>query len=478
MEKNHEKVWNNCLAIIKDNVSVESFETWFKPIVPVRLEKNNLTIQVPTHFFYEWLEEHYIDLLRMTIRRELGNDGGLEYSIVMDNSGKKVVEVSGESKNNSRIENMPTILPTHSTSDAQRIIPDPFVIPGIRKIKINSQLNEAYNFDNFIEGDCNRLARSAGYEVAQNPGKNAFNPFFLFGSTGLGKTHLMHAIGIQTKYNDPEKTVLYVTTDQFMTQFAEAARNKTIADFTHFYQSIDVLLVDDIHKLAGESKAKTQDVFFHIFNHLHQNNKQIVLACDKSPATLEGLEERLTSRFRWGLATDLTVPSVETRMSILRKKMRTNGIELTDDVVEYIAYSIDTNIRELEGALNSVLAQSILNRKNITIDLAKQMIDKIVKNSAKEISIDYIQKVVCDYMDVQIEEIHSNTRKREIVQARQLAMFFSKKHTKASLATIGMHCGGKDHATVLHAHKTVKNLIETDKQFKTYVDDIEKKLKM
>jgi chromosomal replication initiator protein len=251
-------------------------------------------------------------------------------------------------------------------------------------------------------------------------------------------------------------------------------KNNNQNDFIHFYQMIDVLIIDDVQFFAG--KDKTQDVFFHIFNHLHQTGKQLVLTADKPPVEMQGMEQRLLSRFKWGLSADLQVPSLETRIAILEKKLYIDGIELPREVVEYLAYSITTNIRELEGAYISLLAQASLNKKAITLDLAKQMIDKFVKNTAREVSIDYIQKVVCDYFDLPIELLKSKTRKREVVQARQIAMFFAKSMTKSSLATIGMHCGGKDHATVLHACRTVNNLMDTDKRFRAYIDELEKKL--
>jgi chromosomal replication initiator protein len=367
-------------------------------------------------------------------------------------------------------------LPINLNKGAAKEIPNPFVIPGLKKIKVNSQLVDSYSFDNFIEGDCNRLARSAGYAVANKPGKTAFNPLFIYSNVGLGKTHLAHAIGIQIKNNMPDKIVLYVSTEQFINQFIDAVKNNSTNDFVHFYQMIDVLLIDDVHFLS--KKEKTQDVFFHIFNQLHQNSKQIVLTSDKAPVELQGIEPRLLSRFKWGLAADLQVPDLETRIAILEKRLYNDGIDMPVDVIEYLAYSITTNIRELEGALISILAQSSLNKKEITLDLAKQMIDKFVKNTSREISIDFIQKIVCDYFNLPLDLINSKTRKREIVQARQLAMYFSKKHTKSSLATIGLHCGNKDHATVLHACRTVNNLIETDKQFRTYVEELDKKLKM
>jgi chromosomal replication initiator protein len=353
-------------------------------------------------------------------------------------------------------------------------IKNPFIIPGLRKIKVESHLNPNYSFDNFIEGDCNRLARSAGYAVAQKPGGTAFNPLLIYGGVGLGKTHLAHAIGIEIKKNHPDKTILYVPAEKFTQQFIEAVKNNTVGDFTQFYQMMDVLIIDDVQFLAG--KEKTQDVFFHVFNHLHQNGKQLVITSDKAPVEMAGMEQRLLSRFKWGLSADLQTPGLETRIAILEKKMYAEGIDLPKEVVEYLAYSITTNIRELEGAMISLIAQSSLNKKAVTLDLAKQMIDKFVKNTAREVSIDYIQKVVCDYFNLPIELLKSKTRKREVVQARQIAMYFAKKMTKSSLASIGAHCGGKDHATVLHACRTVNNLHETDKQFRSYLEDLEKKL--
>ncbi|MCX6233850.1 MAG: chromosomal replication initiator protein DnaA [Bacteroidetes bacterium] len=478
MKKDHSEVWNNCLKIIKDNINYQSYKTWFEPIIPVKLDDNVLTIQVPSQFFYEWMEEHYISLLKKTIKHEVGANGRLEYSIVMDasynNSAPYTIKVP--TTNRKATKNQPVSMPIDLNRGKSKEIPNPFVIPGLKKLKINSQLVESYSFDNFIEGDCNRLARSAGFAVATNPGKTAFNPLFIYSNVGLGKTHLAHAIGLQVKNAFPEMIVLYVSAEQFINQFIDAVKNNSHNDFVHFYQMIDVLLMDDIHFLTN--KEKTQDVFFHLFNHLHQNFKQVVLTSDKPPVELQGIEPRLLSRFKWGLAADLQVPDLETRIAILRKRLYNDGIDMPNDVVEYLAYSITTNIRELEGALISILAQSSLNKKVITIELARQMIDKFVKNTSREISIDYIQKVICDYFKLPVDMINSKTRKREIVQARQLAMFFSKKHTKSSLATIGLHCGNKDHATVLHACRTVNNLIETDKQFRTYVEELDKKIKL
>jgi chromosomal replication initiator protein len=362
-------------------------------------------------------------------------------------------------------------MPLDISSNAIR---NPFVIPGLKKVNVESQLNPSCSFDNFIEGDCNRLARSAGFAVSNKPGGTAFNPLLIYGGVGLGKTHLAQAIGIQVKNLFPNKTVLYVSADRFMTQYIDSVRNNDQNDFIHFYQMIDVLIIDDIQFLSG--KEKTQDVFFHIFNHLHQSGKQLVLTSDKPPVEMIGIEPRLLSRFKWGLAADLQAPDLETRIAILEKKVYVDGIEVPKDVIEYLAYSITNNIRELEGALTSLLAQSTLNKKAITLDLAKSMIDKFVKNTTREVSIDFIQKVVSDYFDLPIELMKSKTRKREVVQARQIAMYFSKSLTKSSLANIGMHCGGKDHATVLHACRTVNNLMDTDKKFRGYIEELEKKI--
>jgi chromosomal replication initiator protein len=476
MNSNHFDVWNRCLSIIKDNVPTMSFKTWFEPIVPLKLEKAILTIQVPSTFFYEYLEEQYIGILSKTLRKELGSDAKLEYSVVMENHGyseAKPYTVKLPTKSNTNLKNRPLSLPL---DDEERTIRNPFVIPGIKKLHVDPQLNPDNSFDNFIEGDCNRLARSAGYAVAQNPGGTAFNPLLIYGGSGLGKTHLAQAIGIEVKQKNPEKIVLYVNANKFQTQFVEAIRNNNRNDFLHFYQMIDVLIIDDVQEFAG--KEKTQDTFFHIFNHLHQSGKQLILSSDKPPVELKGMEQRLLSRFKWGLSADLQIPDFETRVSILKKKVYNDGIHLDDDILEYIASQVTNNVRELEGALVSLLAQSTLNKKEITLDLVREMIDKLVKNTTRELSIDYIQKVVSDYFAIPIDLMHSKTRKREIVQARQIAMYFSKNLTKSSLATIGSQIGGKDHATVLHACKTVNNLFETDKRFRIYIEEIEKKLKM
>ena len=475
MDKDHISIWDSCLRIIKDNVPNISYRTWFEPIVPLKLENNILTIQVPSPFFYEYLEEQYIDILRKTLRKELGTGAKLEYNVVVDNNNSvnKQYTVKLPANQNNNLKNKPVsaLLPSDETG-----IRNPFVIPGIQKIQIDSQLKSDNTFDNFIEGECNRLARSAGYAVAQKPGGTAFNPLMLYGNSGLGKTHLAQAIGIEVKERFPEKIVLYVNANKFFIQFSEATRNNSRNDFLHFYQMIDVLIIDDVQEFAG--KEKTQETFFHIFNHLHQSGKQLILTSDKSPIELKGMEQRLLSRFKWGLTADLQVPDFETRMNILRKKIYKDGIVISEEVLEYIASHISSNVRELEGALISLLAQATLNKKEITLDLAIKMINKLVNNTKRELTIDYISKVVSDYFCIPVDSLSVKTRKREIVQARQIAMYFSKNLTQSSLASIGSQIGGKDHATVLHACRTVTNLKEIDKNFRLSIDEIENKLKM
>jgi len=351
---------------------------------------------------------------------------------------------------------------------------NPFVIPGIRNLQIESQLNPNYTFENFLEGDSNRLARSAGIAVSNKPGGTSFNPLLIYGGVGLGKTHLAHAIGVDIKQKYPDKTVLYISAEKFTQQYVDSVKKNTRNDFIHFYQLIDILIVDDVQFLSG--KSGTQDVFFHIFNHLHQNGKQVILTSDKAPIDMQDIEQRLLSRFKWGLSAELQNPNFETRVSILKNKLYRDGVEIQDEVIEFVAKNINSNVRELEGAIISLIAQSSFNKAEITVDLAKEVINKFVKNNRREVSIDYIQKVVSDYFQMDIQTLQSKTRKRHIVQARQIAMYFAKKFTKASLASIGSQIGRRDHATVLHACKTVDNLSFTDKQFRKYVEDLNQKL--
>lgn len=472
MTNDCQMVWDSCLRIIKKNVSPQSFKTWFEPIKPVLLDNNVLTIQVPNKFFFEWLEEHYVQLLKTSIRQELGERGRLVYHIPENGSpfnppappkasGKPSAEKDNE--------------PVPGVFDAE-MIKNPFVIPGIRRIKVEPQLNAHYTFDNFIEGDCNRLARNAGLAIAKKPGGTAFNPLVVFGDVGLGKTHLAQAIGNEVVKNFEHKAVLYVSAEKFTNQIIQAIKNNAVNDFVNFYQLIDVLILDDIQFLSG--KQKTQEIFFHIFNQLHQNGKQIILTSDRAPKNLEGIEDRLISRFKWGLSADLQAPDLETRMAILDSKMNSEGVEVDQDVLEFICYNIKNNIRELEGVMISLLAQSTLIRRNIDIDLAKEVIRNFVVTLNKEITVESIQQLVAEHFKVPVERLHQETRKRNIVIARQLSMFLAKKLTNKSLKSIGEMFGGRDHSTVIYSCKAVQDMMDTDLIFKDTVSELEKKIKM
>ena len=475
MRETAQTVWNNCLEFIKDNIQPQAYKTWFEPIIAVKLVDHALSIQVPSKFFYEWLEEHYVKILKVALTKELGENARLVYIIKMENTygNKQPYTERIPSSNRTAVKTQEVDIPLQNKNPELK---NPFIIPGIRNVKIESQLNPNYSFENFLEGDSNRLARNAGIAVANKPGGTSFNPLLVFGGVGLGKTHLAHAIGVDIKDKYPEKTVLYISAEKFTQQYIDAVKKNNRNDFIHFYQIIDVLIIDDVQFFSG--KSGTQDVFFHIFNHLHQNGKQVILTSDKAPVDMQDIEQRLLSRFKWGLSAELQHPDFETRVSILKNKLYRDGVEMPEEIIDYVAKNIKTNVRELEGAIISLIAQSSFNKKEITLSLAKEIVEKFVKNTKREVSIDYIQKVVSDYFQMDVDTLQSKTRKRHIVQARQLAMFFAKKFTKASLASIGSQIGKRDHATVLHACKTVDNLSSTDKQFKKYVEDLTKKLSL
>jgi chromosomal replication initiator protein len=459
-------------------VEWQPFKTWFEPIKPVKLVENVLTIQVPSQFFYEYLEEHYVGLLGKTIKRELGKEARLEYRIVVDSGSGKPdpvtisVPTGGYNRAAAGSEvDFPLIIDGSNTQ-----VKNPFVIPGLKRVQIESQLNPNYTFTSFIEGECNRVARRAGKTIAEKPGCTSFNPLVIYGGVGLGKTHLAQAIGNEVKCIYPTKAVLYVSAEKFINQFIDSGRRHEINDFIHFYQLIDVLIIDDIQFFARAEK--TQDAFFPIFNHLHQSGKQLILTTDKPPKDMEGLQERLLSRFRWGLNADLQIPDFETRMEILELKMKNDGMEMPREVIKYVAYHVQSNIRELEGALISLLAQSSLNRKEIDLDLAKKVLKSFIKTSSRELTIETIQLMVCEELNVPYDRLLEKTRKRDIVQARQVTMYLAKIFTKNSLKSIGDHFGGRDHTTVIHSCQTVRDLMDTDGAFKDSVMSLQQKLQL
>ncbi len=454
----HNVVWDKCLDIIKESVIEKQYKTWFEPIKPIKLKDEVLTIQVPNKFFYEWLEEHHLAVLKKAILNVLGSQGRLEYLIMVENHQK----ISGKH--------------TPTNQFTKNVYKNPYAAPGIKKVKIHHNLNKKYTFESYIEGDCNRLARSAGKAVADRPGGTAFNPLFIYGGVGLGKTHLAHAIGNDIIASNASANVLYMNTDQFTTQIIQAIKNNTISDLINHFQLIDVLIVDDIQFLA--KREKTQEIFFNIFNGMHQSGKQIILTSDRPPKDLEGMQNRLISRFKWGLSADLQTPEFETRIAILHNKFGKEIEAIPDNVLEFVCFNIKNNIRELEGVIISLIAQSTLNHKEIDVDLAKEVIKKYVNQSNKEITLDNIKKLVAEHFEVPVEKLQGKTRKRNIVMARQLSMYLAKQYTSKSLKNIGENFGGRDHSTVIYSVQAIQNLMDTDLIFKDQVEEIERKVSM
>ncbi len=458
-------LWNRCLNFIKDNVPEKQFKIWFEPIVPLKYENQALTIGVPSPFFYEYLEEKFVDLLRTAIYKEIGEGTELMYSVLTDKANHISVNIEGSKRSSA----LPNQAPIHNANKA----PNPLQASAPQDL--DPHLNPNYNFENFIKGDSNEFSRTVAETVAQNPART-FNPLFLYGPSGVGKTHLINAIGTRIKELYPEKRVLYVSAHLFQVQYTDSVRTNHFNDFISFYQTIDVLIIDDIQEFAGVTK--TQNTFFHIFNHLHQNGKQLILTSDRAPVMLQGMEERLLTRFKWGLVAELEKPDINLRKDILRNKIRRDGLSIPESVICYIAENVNESVRELEGIVNSLLAQSILFKRDIDLELTQRIVRKAVKCAeVKAITIEDIIAKVCSHYNIEESTIHVKCRKREVVQARQMAMFLAKKHTDNSLSKIGKMIGNKDHATVLHACKIIKDQIEVDKALKAELEEIEMTLR-
>ena len=460
----HIAVWNNCLQIIASNIDPQKFNTWFKPIRPVSLVDSTLTVEVPSDFFRDYIEGAYLDLLKLTLKRAIGAGAQLHYMVRPVQVEKPMVYPASHGLTPT---NKTVPISTYQPSGS----PSPFVFPGVQRVKIDPRLNPVYCFANLIEGECNRMGVTAGENISLSPGKTPFNPLFIFGGPGLGKTHLIQATGIAIKERYPDLVVLYVTGNEFKTQYMDAIKGNRLVDFMAFYMKIDVLLVDDIQDLQG---IGSQNAFFNVFNHLHQSGKQLVFTSDRAPVDLQNFEERLLSRFKWGLSVELSRPEYETRLSMLRARAFREGVQVGDDVLSFLASRIKSNVRELEGSLISLIANATLCHKEITVSLAESITGKIVGEKQSDVSIDLIVDTVCEYFNITRDILLSKSRKRQIVQARQIAMYECRNLIpNCSLSTIGAELGGKDHATVLHACTTVQDLMATDKAFRQYVSDIE-----
>lgn len=441
-------IWKECLVRIKEQIPPLTYLTWFTPIIPLELSDSTIKVQVPSEFFIDWIEEKYRSVIDKAITNILGQKYNLVY-VVLNNPDKEEYEntiayTEPQTKLQIKLDKQ---LPKHET-----------------------HLNIRYTFENFIKGEGNQLARAAAVAISENPGQTSFNPFFIYAGVGLGKTHLIHAIGNNIIKKFPDKKVIYLPSDLFTVQFVEAIQANKVNDFSSFYKGMDVLIIDDIQDLIG--KEKTQDLFFHIFNTLHQSGKQIILSSDKPPKDLKGLNERLISRFQWGLSADIQPPDFETRIAILYNKCQSIGMSLSQDIIEYIAYNITSNIRELEGCLIKLLADSSFNSKDINLELARKTVNEVATKKNLQISIDTITKAVCNYFEIPETKLREKNRRKEIALARQIAMYLSKELTNSSLKAIGLNFGGRDHSTVIHAHNLINKLIEKDYTIKSTIEKI------
>ena len=456
--------WNRCLDIIRDNVPEQTFRTWFAPIVPLDYAEGTLVVQVPSQFFYEFLEEKYIDLIRRTLYRVFGEGTKLMYNVMVDQSSKPEQTVNLESS------------PAPATPTRRQVVSAQVSTMPIPLPDLDPHLNPVCCFDNFIPGQANHLARSVAETVAESPAHTAFNPLFIYGASGVGKTHLANAIGNRVLQLHPQLRVLYVSAHLFQVQYTDSVRANTINDFIRFYQTIDVLIIDDIQELAGATK--TQNTFFHIFNQLHQNGRQLVLTSDRAPIHLQGMEERLITRFKWGMVAELERPGRELRRDILRARIRRDGLDFPDDVVDYITEHVTESVRDLEGIVISIMAQSTYLGREIDIDLARNIVQREVRTrQPRQLTVDDIIEVVCRHCGLEAEAIQSKSRRRDVVRARQIAMYLTSNLLKLSTAKIGMLIGGKDHATVLHACRILSDQRKVDKVFRAEIEEVERELR-
>lgn len=484
MEENLLVVWEKCLRFMRDNLSsVEdnshpkklenSFDLLFDKVQPVSLIDNNLTLMVPSDFYKEYIEDNYLSLLSAALKKYIGKGVKLWYQVMENKPVGKEQPITLNMKGKSIA--APKVQETMPQNFAANKIVNPFVVPGIQKVNIDSNLRNDFSFDNYVEGECNKFASTVAKSIAKRPGATAFNPLFLHGGYGVGKTHLGHAVGLEVKTQFPDKVVLYLSSEKFIQQFVSAAKAHKQTEFANFYQMVDVLIIDDVQFLSG--KSATQDSFFHIFDYLHQNGKQIILTSDRAPVDILDIQERIVSRFKWGLTAEIKAPDFDTRRRIIVDKLSRDGIVLSDDMLDFLANEVKSSVRDLIGVINSVIAYSTIYKSDLTLELLKETISKIASTKKKVINIPYIQEVVCDYFGIQREQLLSKTRKREIALPRQLAMYFAKEYTNSTFSKIGEEMGGKDHSTVMYACETIKDVSKIDKEIKKYVKELTEKFK-
>lgn len=450
-----ETQWAQCLSIIKDNLqNEEAYKAFFESCSAASYEDGKLTLLIPSHFVYEQLEDQYFDLLSKTLRRVFGPQIRLGYKVAVVQSKMGDTKEEGNT-----VQLTPVERPDQN-----------------KETEFETHLNPNCTMESYCAGKSNELAYSAGITVSRKPGLNAFNPFFIFGASGVGKTHLAQAIGLEILKAFPDKRVLYITAHQFKVQYTDAVRRNMVNDFINFYQNIDVLIVDDIQEFAGKNLVATQNTFFHIFNYLHQSGKQLIMTCDRPPVELEDLVPRLLTRFKWGFIGEIEHPDYELRKGILRTKCAKEGLTISEEVIEFIARNATDNVRDLEGIINSLLAHSIAFNRPIDQELAARVMRMIIKIEAKVITCENILNIVIGKFGVDMKSVNSKSRKREIVLARQAAMYLCKQYTTQSVSRIGTVVGGRDHATVLHAIKNVEDLLKTDPEFKKKFDTAEAEL--
>ena len=470
MNNSHQALWDNCLSLIRANVTEQQFKTWFAPLVfeSYSETQHELLVQVPSMYVYEYLEQYYVGLLSKVLARVFGADVKLSY---------RIVEVKAHAGNDRDVTtDVESDGPTIEVEAATRANQSPTTLDAATPQPLNPQLDPKKNFQNFIEGDSNKLPRTVGLSIAEHPGKSTFNPFFVFGPSGCGKTHLINAIGVRCKETYPQKRVLYVSARLFQVQFTDSVRHNTTNDFINFYQSIDVLIVDDIQEWMNS--PKTLDTFFHIFNHLFRCGKQVILASDRPPVDLQGMKDRLLTRFACGLIAELEKPNVQLCIDILNAKCKRDGLKIPEDVIQFIAETANGSVRDLEGVVNSLMAYSIVYNSNIDMRLAERVIKRAVKVDNHPLTIDDILEKVCRHYGVNQQHVFSKSRKRDYVQVRQISMYLAQKYTKMPASRIGQLIGNRDHSTVIHSCNTVEQRLKVDKSFSAELNSIENSFKL